>query len=839
MDRAALVPTPPFNMKTLLALWCVLAGLAAGHALAADDGPRQQWSLSGPDWQFTGAGGNYTLPDIGSNAYTAAAWTPVVVPHVFQTRAQFTQTNQGWYRRTLILPTAAVGRHLYLMFEGAATVADVYVNGQHLGQHRGAYTRFVFDATAAFHPGKNTVAVRVDDNPKDYKDCLPNGNRLYTVWGGLYRNVWLVATDPLHIDPTDDASPGIYITPTNVTADLAGLGIKVLLRNMLSSAQDAVVRVTVRDPADKAVLALGGTVQVPAGGRQAVELAGNLVQPQLWAPSAPNLYHVVVEVGRDGRLVDEVTQPTGFRNLVFDPKTGRTILNGKPIVLAGADLHQEIEAKAAAMGAEDFRANFALMQDMGANFVRLAHYPRAQLEYDLCDQLGIFCWAENGHTNGQGQDLPGATADAITTEMVKQNYNHPSIAVWSVGNEAGADVAEREVPLVKALDQTRPVVVANMKCANADFHGINSYPGWYGGKAGDWWDFATTGYVTEAGAGGMTTIHSDYATAKPQVNKYEPEEYQQLVAEARFQTCIGDNNGTMGMFTWWCMRDFTDTKYKGPLGLNTKGLLTYAGDKKDIYYLYRCFLRPTEPTVHITSQRYFLRTGAADNGIKAYASSAQLTLTLNGETVSTLPNGQYVQSNGHSVDHVFYWKTPLRTGKNVVKVSDGLGHDDSAVLYYYGANGQPATDAGSPLVTDLKTSNPKTPAYFMDLPVAAQWPIYDDLDGTADNSFDTLPAPIEGARWIARHRPTKAGQESDLSFKLTRQATVYIMATSRDQVPAALAAAGFNEVVSPGLVWRDNSLNLVPAQLFSRLTGPGETIQLPTPDRDEIVLLKE
>jgi beta-galactosidase len=524
---------------------------------------------------------------------------------------------------------------------------------------------------------------------------------------------------------------------------------------------------------------------------------------------------------------------------VFETATGRTLLNGAPVILAGGDLHQEIETKGAAMAEEDFRANFALMQDMGANWVRLAHYPRAQLEYDLCDQLGILCWAENGHTNGPVADKPGPTADEITTEMVKQNYNHPAIAVWSVGNEAGADVAEREVPVVKALDQTRPVVVANMKCANADFHGINSYPGWYGGKAGDWWTFAKTGYVTEAGAGGMTTIHTDYADAKPQVNKYEPEEYQQLVAEARFQTCIGENNGTMGMFTWWCMRDFTDTKYKGPLGLNTKGLLTYAGDKKDIYYLFRCFLRPTEPTVHITSQRYFVRLGAVDNGIKVYASTPRLTLTLNGVTVSTLNNGQYLQSNGHRVDHVFFWKTPLHTGKNLVAVTDGAGHGDTAVIYFYGADGLSESAAASPPVADLQSSNPKNPAYFMDMPVLAQWPVYDDLDATADNSFDTLPAQIEGARWIARRRVTKAGQESDLSFRLTRPATVYVMATRREAAPDALEAAGFKEVPAPGLAWRDNNLNLVAAQLFARPAGPGETIRLAAPDRDEIVLVKE
>jgi len=795
---------------------------------------RQQTLLSGADWQFTGAGAAATLPEIGANDFAAAPWQPVSVPHVFQTRDHFADLTQGWYRRDFTVPPEFSGRRVFLMFEGAATIADVYVNGKHLGQHRGAYTRFVFDATEAVKPGgNNELAIRVDNNPQNTTDCLPSGNRLYTVWGGLYRKVWLVATDPLHVDLEDYASPGVYLTPQKISADRADLSVKTLVKNSSAAPQTAEVRATLFDPDGAAVKFFHGRQKIPAGESVAIELTGVIPQPKLWSPATPNLYHVKVEVLRDGNVVDEVTQPTGFRNLVFETASGRVKLNGQPIILAGADLHQEIEAKASAMADDDFRTNYAFMQDLGFNWLRLPHYPHAQLEYDLCDRLGIFCWAENGHSN---KDKPGPTADRITTEMVKQNYNHPAIAVWSVGNEAGPEVADREVPVVKALDPTRLVVVANMKSTNADFHGINSYPGWYG--KGDAWSFAKKGYVSETGAGGVTTIHCDYADASVRIDKYEPEEYQQLLGEARFQEQIKENDGSIGMFTWWTLRDFTDVKYKKPIGWNTKGLLTYAGDKKDVYYLYRCFLRPKEPTVHLASQRYFIRNGAVDNGIKAYSSAAQLTLTLNGETISTLANGSYTQTNGRRVDNVFFWKTPLHTGKNTVTVSDGAGHGDSAVIYFYGTNGLPELPA-NPLVTDLQTSNPNNRAYFMDMPVQAQWPIYYDLDSTADNSFDALPAEIAGAKWIALRRVTKPGQETDLTFKLTRPATIFVMATRQASAPAFLTNAGFKEASVPGLVWRDNRLMLVPAQLFSRQAQAGEAIQLAPPDRDEIVLVKE
>ena len=822
------------RLSNIFLLFLLAAPLLRASPTGSPD--RQQWPLAGAGWQFTGAKDADLLPEIGTAAYAAAKWEDIRVPHVFQTRAHEKEPAHGWYRRNFTVPPAPAGQRWFLVFEGAATIADVFVNGQGLGQHRGGNTRFVFDATDVVKPGDhNELEVRVDNTPTNMTDCLPNKNGLYTVWGGLYRKVWLVATDPLHVDLEDYASPGVYITPHNVSAASAELSVKVLLKNSTTTTATAEVRATLLDPAGAAVIVFDDRTNLPAGERGTLEFTGTVAQPQLWSPNAPNLYHIKVEVLRNGKVVDEVMQPTGFRNLVFETTTGRVQLNGQPIILAGADLHQEIEAKGSAMDDDDFRTNYAQIQDLGFNFMRLPHYPHAQLEYDLCDQLGILCWAENGHSN-RG-DVPGPTADRITTELVKQNYNHPAIAVWSVGNEAGEAVADREVPVVKALDATRLVVVANMKSTNADFHGINTYPGWYG--KGNAWKFPKQGYVSETGAGGVTTIHCDYAAAAARLDQYEPEEYQQLLAEARFQEQLQENDGSIGMFCWWTLRDFTDTKYKKPVGWNTKGLLTYAGDRKDVYYLYRCFLRTNVPTVHITSQRYFIRTGAADNGIKAYSSAPRLTLTLNGETISTLANGSYTQTNGRRVDHVFFWPAPLHTGKNTATVDDGAGHADSAVIYFYGTNGLPELPVAHPLVTDLHTSNPANCAYFMDMPVQAEWPVYYDLDSTADNSFATLPPIIENARWIALRRLTKAGQATDLSFKLTRPATVYVVATRQASAPAFLTAAGFKDISAPDFVWRNNDLMLVSAQLFSRAAAAGETIHLAAPDRDAIVLLKE
>ncbi len=858
--------TITFCFGTILAY--VPSGLAQAQADASS--ARVQTNLSGAGWQFVGAPEQGSLPAVDSDAFKQSSWSDISIPHNFQTRAAFDDLTKGWYRRQISIEPSMAGKELYLIFEGAAALADVYVNGQHLGQHRGAYTRFVFDATAAVHPGSdNELAVLVDNSPASTVDCLPSGDGLYKVWGGLYRKVWLVAVAPVHIDPTDDAAPGVYLTPKNISEQSADLNIRVLLRNTSTSNADAEVRARILDPDGKEVKSLTTPAPVGANGRAQVELTATISQPQLWEPLAGRLYQVQVAIYVNGQPVDVVTESTGFRSLEWDWKDGKVMMNGKPVFLVGANLHQEIESKGSAVSDDDLKHNFDCIQDLGMNFLRLPHYPHARLEYDLCDQDGILCWAENGNSNGRWLkkgDAAGPTAAQITTEMVKQNYNHPSIVLWSVGNEAATEPANQCVPIVKALDSSRPVVVANMNSNLADFRTKNNYPGWYGGNMQS---FQPNGFFSEIGAGGVVTTHCDYSQCDWKVNSYEPEEYQQLVAENHFQKVFHGDDSHLGLFCWWCLRDFTDVKYKKPIGINSKGLLTYAGDKKDIYYLYRCFLRPTEPTLWITSKRYFLRQGAVDNGIKVYSNAQRVKLTLNGEAVSTLENGQYVIPDGPwahhpskkaakqdaagsagdsspqnslssvKVDNVFYWPVSLRTGKNVVTASDEQGHSDTSVIYFYGNNGLPALPAGNAPLKDLASSNANNAAYYIDEPVHDQWPIYTDLDSTADNSWDSVPVEIKDATWIALRRVTKPENATDVSFTLTRAMKVYIVASQNNAPADELEKAGFKDNGAGPFFWRDNALQFVPAKLFIHDGQAGEALRIPLGQRDALILLKE
>jgi beta-galactosidase len=200
-----------------------VASPSAAPSAAAD--LRTRVLLSGP-WRFQGS---QDLAGAEATAFDDRNWPSVTVPHTWGADP----FKSAWYRLRLPITRPEPGRRVYLVFEGVAVFADVYLNGHHLGQHRGAFTRFVFDATEHVVDGENVLAVRANNELLSTADSLPSGTgkQLYNLYGGIYRKAWLVQTDAVHVDPTDHASSGVYVTPTSVTADGADLAIRTLVRN--------------------------------------------------------------------------------------------------------------------------------------------------------------------------------------------------------------------------------------------------------------------------------------------------------------------------------------------------------------------------------------------------------------------------------------------------------------------------------------------------------------------------------------------------------------------------------------------------------------------------------
>ena len=728
------------------------------------------------------------------------------------------------------------------------------------------------------------LAVRCDTDPKDTADCLPAGDKgqLYHVYGGLYRRVWLLKTDPIHVDPTDMAASGVFLTPQNVSPEGAGLAIRTLVRNDGAEAEKVSVTDTVCDADGKAVADVSGSLSLGPHSGGDVTLYAHVAQAHLWNLKDPYLYHVYSQTAVNGHATDVVAERTGFRTFTLGPDG--FLLNGVLTPLRGVAKHQETEERASAVTGEDLTRDWDSLRDLGVSFVRLAHYPHAALEYDLADERGIAVWAENGHSNPAAWT---ATGDQITREMVRQNYNHPSIVFWSIGNEALAKLAEHpETSDLDALehyartarfeDPSRLITYASStyfhESPELDFVAVNRYVGWYGGLISAFEPLAVYyHFISEVGAGGVLSTHTAAPLPSHLVNSYEPEEYQQEFAESRCQTVFRNVPDDVFLFTWWTFRDFGDPRYKG---LNTKGLETYAGFRKDVWYLFQSFLRPDTPVVHVCGKPWFLRrlrTSLDVFRLKAYSNAAALTLTLNGQNVGTVSNGDYVLPNRTPADNVFSWAAPFKHGRNDVTVDDGLGHSDSAVLYFEDAPPVPPTKTvgvrvppapnnggvgkdvvaglpgpspgpdpvlssltppllgagGTPLLQSLTSSNPFNPAYFLDTPAQPEWPVYDDFDGTGDNTFHLLPDQLLGASRIVTGRTSKAANLTTLSFTIAPDATpvdVFLLRTLT--LIAAPLPSGFTDTGVRG-TWRDNAENLVPYVLYRRTAAPGEIVTVP------------
>ena len=813
---------------------------------------RTRTALSG-SFRFRGTN---DLVSAEAPTFDDSSWESITLPHTWDAMATasgahrpFVAWSKAWYRTRF--RTHRPGRsRTYLYFEGVATIADVFVNGKKLGQHRGAFTRFVFDATDALAAdGDNVLAVMVSNADADTADTLPTQaieHAYFDVYGGVYRKAFVIETDAVHVDPTDYASSGVYLTQTHVDATSAELRVDTVLRNGDTSAHPIEVLHRLVDREGHDVQVLHDTVTVVAGGRGRSTVSTKVPTPHLWGPKDPYLYRVVTELAVDGVVRDAVEERLGFRTFELSPNDFR--VNGASMPLRGVSKHQETEAHQSAVTDDELIEDWNTLQELGVNFVRLVHYPHAELEYRLADERGVVVWAENGLTRGAPYS---ATGEQISRELVRQNYNHPSIAFFSAGNESAPDgdayatwrdAVVRYGKAIKEEDPTRPVVFASNSSFTdpaIDFIAHNLYEGWYGGAA---WDFDADAkalhFVTETGGRAVSTQHTDYGAERLSLGTFEPEEYLQLITESHTQIAFRDEAASVPLYTWWVFRDFLlDGR---PHGVNDSGLVTYDGKRrKDSFYLLQSFLRPDFPVVHFASATHFVRRGAASNGVKVYSNRKTLHLSINGEDVGARSNGDYRQGV-HVVENVFFWDAPLHQGMNDLVASDGSGNEARASIYFAGGDGLPARTSPVPIVSSLSSSNGKNPAYFFDHAIEQDFPLFDEIDGTSDNTFAELPALVSGARPIVTARTSKVENLTDLTFRIDpsfASADVFVIAAAGAAPPPFVAAAGLVDAGVPCTV-RDASMDRVRCNVFQKHVAGGTTIRIPGATLDYVVLVR-
>ena len=561
-----------------------------------------------------------TVTSLNGNAWTLDG-VPVCVPHTWNVgdgadgepsglkpqntgdsvRGTGYTRRVATYRRALPDPTA--GKRLFVRFAGGANKTEVFVNGRSAGLHKGFMTGFTYEITSLLKPTGNVLEV-VADSTLD--DLIPPLSADYTVYGGLYRDVDLIETDAVCIDPTVLGGPGVTIEPDAQTG-------RVKVTVLVSGADDAKLAYRVKTP-DGAELRFGtDEFAVPS--------------PHLWSPEDPALYTLTVELEK-GESRDAVVQRFGFRTVEF--RADGFYLNGRKRKLRGVNRHQDVGGRGWAATAEDDALDIRIMKDMGIDALRLTHYPQSPRMYDLLDEAGILVWSEIPAINDLTED-PAFYTNLLTIakEELAQHRNHPCVAMWSLFNELyngrtwkrpdgfTEDYIEGVKAEMKKIDSSRPYVGATCKIPRRrlndipDELGYNIYPGWYNKKTLDQLidtllssNRHTRLAISEYGGG--ASIHHHQNPARAYLNplsRFHPEERQTEIHIDDFRV-INRRDDVWGSFVW-AMFDFAaDARFEGERnGINDKGLVTRDRQyPKDAYYLYRANWNPA-PQLHLCGKR--------------------------------------------------------------------------------------------------------------------------------------------------------------------------------------------------------------------------------------------
>ena len=635
--------------------------------------------LIGEGWRFLAQ----DLPNAMDPNLDDSGWNSITVPHTFnaidgQDGGDNYLRGPTWYRAHIEASLLETGQRQYLQFDGANSVAELYVNGRLIGEHRGGFSTFRFDVSDALREGDNLIAVRVDNSPAA---DIPPIDADFTFFGGLYRDVHRLTVNDLHIDLDDAGSAGVYVSPRNVSASGADLSVRVRVSNAAKEARNAGVLVLVRDGEGEPVALWSNPLSVPAGQTGEITFSGHIAGPHLWQGRRdPYLYTARVELSQGPARVDVVEQRFGFRSFALDPNTGFS-LNGQALDLHGVNRHQDRFDRGWAIGKAEHDEDMGLILELGANAVRLAHYQQAAYFYDLCDQNGLAVWAEIPLVDQIG-DSPGFADNARQQlrELIRQNYNHPSIIVWGIGNEQRTDDALTNgllndlAMLVKAEDPGRLSTYADC-CGNpvsnlvshTDTTGYNVYYGWDMGTTAQFGSFADQVHaarpnsaiaISEYGAGAGLSQHEDTPMVPTADGSFHPEEYQaQLHEDTWAQLAIRPY--LWGKFIWNMFDFAADNRDEGDTpGRNDKGLVSYDRQtKKDAYYYYQANWTAA-PMIHIAGRRFQPRTSDTID-IKVYSNASSVQLRLNGVT-QPLPSS--------TLAHVFRWTdVPLQLGPNQVE----------------------------------------------------------------------------------------------------------------------------------------------------------------------------
>ncbi|MDO4331401.1 MAG: glycoside hydrolase family 2 TIM barrel-domain containing protein [Eubacteriales bacterium] len=575
-----------------------------------------------------------------------------------------------YYAKELEKAELPAADRYYLELRGANSSADVFVNGSHLAHHDGGYSTWRVDLTDAL-ADKNLVVIAVDNSENEtvYPQMAD-----FTFYGGLYRDVNLIAVSESHFDLDYYGAPGIAVTPAINGAD-ADVTVEVYPVN---GKEGQTLRYIIRDQEGKVAAESASAVSEA----KAVLTIPNVT---LWnGKKNPYLYMAEVLLCEGEDVLDNVSARFGCRTYQIDPEKG-FILNGENYPLRGVSRHQDRWGFGNALLPEHHREDIELICEMGATTIRLAHYQHDQYFYDLCDEKGLVIWAEIPYIS---KHMPGGRENTISQmkELISQNYNHPSIVVWGLSNEISMNGTDEDLlenhrilnDLVHEMDKTRLSTIACVSMCDIhdpyvqipDVVSYNHYFGWYGGDTsmnGPWFDKFHQEFpnipigVSEYGCEALNW-HTSNPTQGDYTEEYQAYYHEELIKQLYTRPYLWATHV-------WNMFDFgADARNEGgENGQNHKGLVTFDRKyKKDSFYAYKAWLSD-DPFVHICGKRYVDRVEDVTK-VTVYSNLPEVELFVNGESLG----------RKESSEHFFYFDVP-NAGESVLTAVAGECRDESRI----------------------------------------------------------------------------------------------------------------------------------------------------------------
>jgi len=595
-------------------------------------------------------------------------WRNINLPHTWNSEDPTDlepgyRRSASWYKKSLVITTVIANQNYTLYFEGSNTTTEVFVNGKKAGNHIGGYIGFEIDITNLIHEGENEILVRVDNgyNP----EVIPSQKSDFFIYGGITRDVWLLTTPKTHVSDLKISTP-------TVSKKAASLKINTVISNV-DVASNISLKAILKNPLGKKI----AIKTIPIKDNYAEVVFEKIKNPELWDTKIPNLYTVEISLLRNKEIIDIVSEKVGFRWFEFKDN-GPFYLNGERLLLRGTHRHEEHAGIGAAMSNAQHRADMESIKEMGANFVRLAHYPQDPEVYKACDELGILVWDELPWCRGGvGNEVWKTNTKNQLKEIINQNYNHPSIIIWSLGNEIywlpefeDGDNPEKINPFLTELNTIAHELDPSRKTAIrkyyegaeiVDVFSPSIWSGWYSGsyksyqKAIDTYKKEYKHFIhAEYGGSSHVGRHSENPiTGEGQIKSdgWEEEIVQTEVANI---AQIGDwsENYIVDLFDWYLRISETDPSFIGnvqwafkdfgtPLRpendipyMNQKGLVDRNGIPKDAYYVFKSYWSDV-PFTYIESHTWTDRQGPENTPrtISVYSNCEKVTLYHNGKNL--------------------------------------------------------------------------------------------------------------------------------------------------------------------------------------------------------------